>query len=909
MHKMMRLAWKMIAKQKLISIITILGIVASTAISVSILSVFNSMDATAKAMNQNLYGEFSDIAYNMDIAQNPFPSEDSGHVTDKLLKEKNISDAAMLSVCGFTLTSSEKFVAFGYMDDHAQQMAHIKMKQGTMPQNDNEIAVEASVLYHLGLEEKVGQEIRFDIHTRAGVKEQAYVLTGIVSNYSSLWVKSNQLAPIDQLLVSCFTTKKEAARLGEATGLQQTHVLMKTGKDTFSGTDYAAGKVVSNNLLKNAQENNRTSVPYAILAITLLCSVLVIASILEYSLQKQKKRWALLRLIGLNKQKTILLLALVLSMLFLIALPIGIVGGIGFAQAMILLIQRITGSEYIFMLSAAQILISALFVLLAVIFAGIVPCYRILKISPLQNFNGLSGSAAKPNQKGKAHMKKITLSKLVRYGNRNSAKKWLPIMLIAMFVVMFNFFSVYLAAFSSRYIVTMADGFYTADYDFQFTTGDPLADSGKAVRDSGALSSPLPMEDSVLLWNDAPNMGCSQDMLDKIKDNPIFSDVKAYRDVSTLKLILPKSEFSDYLDFCDGYTGDATASMQDNYSPKIRSAFGYQDADMLIGAQLNGYAMKELNEFKPYVAKGEINIDKIKSGEEVILMLPSYYIEPSENEGAYVFYQQEAPAGQKLYQDTSFQVGDVLNLTQLEAHKPLKSGYINLKTAEEYLKRKDKTVRVGAIIYQRVGRFSTLISPPSPITMLTLNESFDNIGFSNTYGRVQMYLHNPTDYRTIENEVKSYGSELPQMNYENKISEMENYRSNKFLIQFSSNLFIAFLALISFVILATQNINKVLSNERKYALLRINGMTIPKFVKMFLIDNLQACTLAVFLAIVVGALSIGITFYGFPALLSIKTFVSAAVSILFVYIVSALSVLPIIPVFRKKSVAEILKNE
>lgn len=909
MRNLFRLAWKMISNQKLISLITIFGIVASAAISISILSVFNSMDATAKIMNQDLYGEFSDVAYNVDVDQNSFPAEDSERVAESFLKGKKVYDAAAISVSAFAISESEKFIPFGYMDSHAQKLSHIKMKQGAMPQKDNEIAVEASVLYHLGLEEKIGQEIKFEIRTRDGAKEQIFVLSGIVSNYSSLWVKSNALAPIDQLLVSCFTTKNEAAQLSELTGIKQTHLLMKAAKDTFSATEYNAGNVVSNNLLKNVQETSRTSVPYAILVITLLCSVLVISSILEYSLQKQKKRWALLRLIGMNKKNTVLLLVIVLSILLLIALPIGILGGVGFAKAMILLIERITQTKYSFVISPVQLLISSLFSILAVASAGILPCYRIIKIAPLQNFNGSDRFSYKSAQKRQTYDKKITLSKMVKYSNQNSTKKWLPILLIAMFVVLFNFFSVYLSAFSSRYIVSEADGFYTADYDFQFSTGDPLADSGNAKDDNDGVSSPLPKDDSVILWNDSSNMGCSQNMLDKIKGNPIFLDVKAYKDIHTLKLILPKSEFSQYLDFRDGTTNDGTASTEDNYSPQIRNAFGYQESDMLIGTQINGYSLKELNEFKPYVAKGVINIDKIKSGEEVILMLPSYYVERSEDGGSNLFFAQEAPFGQELYQDTSFQVGDVLNLTKLEAEKPLKSGYINLQTAESCLRRADKTVRVGAIIYQRVGRFSTLISPPSPITLLTLNESFDKIGFSNTYARIHMYINNPNDYRSIENEVKSYGSELPNMNYENRISEMENYRSNKFLIQFSSNVFLAFLALISFVILSTQNINKVLSNERKYALLRINGMTIPKLVKMFLIDNLHSCTLAVFLAIVVGAPSIGFTFFGFSGLLSFKTFIALCVSIVFVYIVSALSVIPIIPVFKKKSIADILRND
>lgn len=76
----------------------------------------------------------------------------------------------------------------GFADSAFFDMAGLQMKMGKMPDQENEIAVEASVLDAMGISYEIGQEIELEIRTDAErTKTERFVLSGVIENYSQFW--------------------------------------------------------------------------------------------------------------------------------------------------------------------------------------------------------------------------------------------------------------------------------------------------------------------------------------------------------------------------------------------------------------------------------------------------------------------------------------------------------------------------------------------------------------------------------------------------------------------------------------------------------------------------------------------------------------------------------------------------
>jgi len=120
--------------------------------------------------------------------------------------------------------------------------------------------------------------------------------------------------------------------------------------------------------------------------------------------------------------------------------------------------------------------------------------------------------------------------------------------------------------------------------------------------------------------------------------------------------------------------------------------------------------------------------------------------------------------------------------------------------------------------------------------ILTLNDSFDALGYPATYNRIDIFADKNTSIKTIAEKVNEYGSELTSMYLEDRISELESYRRlNIIIIAFTSILSILVIS-VTIISISCQMLMKTKLNSSKYSLLRINGMNIKHFGKMWVIQ-------------------------------------------------------------------------
>ena len=116
---------------------------------------------------------------------------------------------------------------------------------------------------------------------------------------------------------------------------------------------------------------------------------------------------------------------------------------------------------------------------------------------------------------------------------------------------------------------------------------------------------------------------------------------------------------------------------------------------------------------------GSINVEKIRSGEEVILMVPTYEFVQMDGYSQQNFLTPEEYTGvEGQFKESHYAVGDVLHLIQLVPKNTGMNGYITEEQARSNLVRKDASVKIGAIIYQRIAWFDTLSVPPMAYTLI-----------------------------------------------------------------------------------------------------------------------------------------------------------------------------------------------
>ncbi|HBM98241.1 MAG TPA: hypothetical protein DD413_02325 [Ruminococcus sp.] len=174
-------------KNSLLFFLVLLLSFASAIVSVSVVG---SIDRTNAQYRLNTYGEwYFAIPY--------------GYDGDKeWLSKKEWVDGFGIAQSVGTISSSEKTIGFGTIDQTLIDIGHIRLDQGVFPSSDDEIAMEADSLSALGYNYTLGQKITVTVIIPLKTKQstndeetaldivmikKTYTLCGIIHEYSDLW--------------------------------------------------------------------------------------------------------------------------------------------------------------------------------------------------------------------------------------------------------------------------------------------------------------------------------------------------------------------------------------------------------------------------------------------------------------------------------------------------------------------------------------------------------------------------------------------------------------------------------------------------------------------------------------------------------------------------------------------------
>lgn len=314
---MRKLAWIGMRRRKKQMYIVLTAVVLSMVFFLSAAIVRESVTATVRKERLESYGMWTGAFYNGSEAQR-----------ESLEKEPFVENIGEMRIYGTLLDERGKETGgIGTMDEEMIRLGQIQLKEGSFPQKDNEIAMGEKTLKRLGIEDRLGTEVKVRVYhdTAEGEEEElSFVLCGILKDYSSNWKRD-----YSQLVTGVVSEVWESEKFHlffygkEYEEIQKIHkldVLVKSKQDgnlTINNLAYEKDKV----FLEKVLENGLLTIFLAMISAVIILYIQLI--------QFQGRRNTLLTMRGIGSSKAQILSLLLWEDVYVLryALPLGIVMG------------------------------------------------------------------------------------------------------------------------------------------------------------------------------------------------------------------------------------------------------------------------------------------------------------------------------------------------------------------------------------------------------------------------------------------------------------------------------------------------------------------------------------------------------------------------------------------------------
>lgn len=589
------------------TIVTIVGIILSTALMVGIGLLFSS---------------FQDYMIRETISYNGKYEAEYGDVSlDKLnsIDKKDFSYFYQKAIGFSKFDSANEYKPYLYISSvNKEYFNELHLISGRFAENDSELVISNHINTNGGASYKIGDIITLKygervvegINTLANneyyeeetlniVGEKTYTIVGIVersnfedysaSGYSTFTLDMNDKEGIVNVFVM-FNNKKKIIKQSE-------DLAKKLGYDNAISYNSTLLALYGESTYGNIMKSMITMIVIMLSLVSIGC-IVVIYNSFAISVMERKKEFGLLSSIGATKKQ----LSYTVFFEALIEGTIGIILGIGGAYigigTVILIINNLIGDILVLKLNLVTnivfIIIPVIFMILVIFISALVPSRRAAKVSPIE--------AIRQNDDIKINKKKIKTGKLINklFGiegeialkniKRNKKKYRVTIVSLFISIVLFISFSSYMN--------------YTIDT-------------------ASSVMGEVPYDYQISYFGDDNDI----DALDKISEIIKSNDVKEYVSYSASNLsIIGNYTYSDeYLDFYKSAYGDdgikALTNLKYQYiSIYILDDISYNKYKELIGLDKDSVIL--LNKFKgvsygnnkrvnydiPVINNGDINI-------------------------------------------------------------------------------------------------------------------------------------------------------------------------------------------------------------------------------------------------------------------------------------------------------------
>lgn len=604
-----RLTIKNLRLNKKRTIVTIIGIILSTALMVGIGLLFSSFQDLMIRDTIGYSGKYEANYSDVDL--------------DKLnnIKDKGFTYFYEKPIGFSKIESSNEYKPYMYITSvNKEYFNELKLVDGSFPKNENEVVISNHVITNGGLNYKVGDIVTFTYGSRnidgditlanselvdgeflTNEGTHTYKIVGIVdrSNFESYSASGYTAFTVDVNsdngnvnLYVMFNKNKKIIKQSEELAKE----LNYNGDINYNSTLLALyGESTYGNVM-----SSMGGMMIIMLSLVSIGCIIVIYNSFAISVMERKKEFGLLSSIGTTKRQlshTVFFEALVVGVIGIILGILGAYIGIG---CVILIINNLISDMLEYKLHLVTnplfIIIPVIFMIIVIGVSAFIPSRRASKVSPIE--------AIRQNDDIKINKKKIRTSKLVLklFGiegeialkniKRNKKKYRVTIVSLFISIVLFISFSSYMN--------------YT-------------------LNTASSVMGEVPYDYQISYFGDDPNN--DKEALDKINEIVKSSDVKEYvsYSVSNLSIIGNYTYSDEYLDFYKSAYGDdgikalnnlkyqyiSILVLDDNSYNKYKKLIGIDNDSVILLNKFKGVSYgnnKRVNYNIPVINNGNINI-------------------------------------------------------------------------------------------------------------------------------------------------------------------------------------------------------------------------------------------------------------------------------------------------------------
>lgn len=604
-----RLTIKNLRLNKKRTIVTIIGIILSTALMVGIGLLFSSFQDLMIRDTIGYSGKYEANYSDVDL--------------DKLnnIKDKGFTYFYEKPIGFSKIESSNEYKPYMYITGvNKEYFNELKLVDGSFPKNENEVVISNHVITNGGLNYKVGDIVTFKYGKRniegndtlanselvdgeflTNEGTHTYKIVGIVerSNFESYSASGYTAFTVDVNsdkgnvnLYVMFNKNKKIIKQSEELAKE----LNYNGDINYNSTLLALyGESTYGNVM-----SSMGGMMIIMLSLVSIGCIIVIYNSFAISVMERKKEFGLLSSIGTTKRQlshTVFFEALVVGVIGIIFGILGAYIGIG---CVILIINNLISDMLEYKLHLVTnplfIIIPVIFMIIVIGVSAFIPSRRASKVSPIE--------AIRQNDDIKINKKKIRTSKLINklFGiegeialkniKRNKKKYRVTIVSLFISIVLFISFSSYMN--------------YT-------------------LNTASSVMGEVPYDYQISYFGDDPNN--DKEALDKINEIVKSSDVKEYvsYSVSNLSIIGNYTYSDEYLDFYKSAYGEngikalnnlkyqyiSIYILDDNSYNKYKKLIGIDNDSVILLNKFKGVSYgnnKRVNYNIPVINNGNINI-------------------------------------------------------------------------------------------------------------------------------------------------------------------------------------------------------------------------------------------------------------------------------------------------------------
>ena len=523
-----KLTIKHLLMNKKRTLVTIIGIILSTALMVGIGLLVSTYLESMRVDAEANYGSYHAMIEGVDHSQ-----------LEVISNNIHVNDSYYFAPLGFARIPSEnEFKPYLYVTEASESfLDSLTLVKGRLPENSNEIVISEHVNSDGNLNYQVGDTITYEIGTRVVDHEELE----ISHNYglASSWEGENSVATAEELHITDTKTYtivgivertfyEDYSSAGYMVfsldtshhNLYNVYLEYKNPNKTYQYTEEIVENLGLENLSYNYNESllyfygatkysnvNDTLLPMILIALTVISAgcIIVIYNSFAISTMERKKSFGLYASIGATPKqilKTVLFEAFLVGSIGII---IGIAGAFLGIYVVVLILNHLlhfTDLHFVFHASAMYFIIPLIFMIAVIFLSAYLPAKRSSKITPIEAIRGNDDiKISKKEVKTPKFIQKIFgIEGEIAFKNIKRNKKKYRITVISLFIsiVMFNTFTSYLG-----YITASSDMVLYYDYDVSITSSgnlDLLQDDMDLILRSFQISDSLKMYNQDVIY-------------------------------------------------------------------------------------------------------------------------------------------------------------------------------------------------------------------------------------------------------------------------------------------------------------------------------------------------------------------------------------------------------------------------